>query len=96
MTAPVETWLARVRGHVQGVWFRESCVQQARALGVAGWVRNRSDGSVEALLQGPPDALAAMRDWLRHGPPRARVDALEIAPQADAPILAGFERRSGD
>jgi len=88
-----ETWLARMHGRVQGVFFRESCVQQARALGVDGWVRNRADGSVEALIQGAPDALEAMRDWLRHGPPSARVDTLECEPQPDAAAITGFERR---
>ncbi|HEX7637544.1 MAG TPA: acylphosphatase, partial [Burkholderiaceae bacterium] len=48
------TWHAVVRGRVQGVGFREACVAEARALGVAGWVRNRPDGSVEVVLQGPP------------------------------------------
>jgi len=86
------TWLVRVHGRVQGVFFRESCVQQARALGVDGWVRNRADGSVEALIQGPPDALEAMRAWLRHGPPSARVDALDCTPQPDAPAIQGFGR----
>ena len=84
--------LVRVHGRVQGVGFREACVAQARRLGVAGWVRNRADGTVEALLQGPDDVLATLRDWLAHGPPAARVDELaveEVAPAA----LAGFERR---
>jgi acylphosphatase len=89
----VHTELARVRGRVQGVGFRESCVDAARALGIAGWVRNRADGSVEAMLRGSPGQLAQMHDWLRRGPPAARVDALEIEPQPDAPVLAGFERR---
>jgi len=93
MSAQRETWLARVRGRVQGVFFRESCVQQARALGVDGWVRNRADGSVEALIQGAPDVLEAMRAWLRRGPPSARVDELECATQVDAEEIQGFERR---
>jgi len=81
---------------VQGVGFRESCVQAARGLGVAGWVRNRADGSVEALVQGTPAQLAQMRDWMRRGPPWARVDAIEATPQPDAPALAGFERRPSE
>jgi len=77
----VETWLARVRGRVQGVGYRDACVRRARALGITGWVRNRGDGSVEALLHGPPQALAQMRDWLQGGVPAARVDALEVTQQ---------------
>jgi acylphosphatase len=90
----VETWLARITGRVQGVGYRESCVRQARALGLAGWVRNRSDGSVEALLQGPPERLAQMRAWLHQGPPLARVEAVHVAAvAAPAEMLARFERR---
>jgi acylphosphatase len=59
-------------------------------------VRNRADGSVEALIQGPPEHLAAMRDWLRHGPPSARVDELEATPLPDAPAVDGFARRPSE
>lgn len=88
-----ETWLVRVHGRVQGVGYRESCVDQATRLGLAGWVRNRADGSVEALLQGPPGALATMRHWLAVGPPAARVDALDVTPAPLDATLQGFERR---
>lgn len=91
-----ETWHAIVRGRVQGVYFRESTVQQARALAVSGWVRNRRDGSVEVLMQGAPPAVAALREWLRHGPPAARVDALVVAPWSDPTPIEGFERRPTD
>lgn len=82
------------RGRVQGVGFRESCVQYARAHGISGWVRNRADSSVEAVLHGRPADVAGMCDWLRHGVPGARVDALEIDSMA-APVepFQGFERR---
>ena len=90
----IESWLAQVRGHVQGVGFREACVQEAEVLGLAGWVRNRADGSVEALLQGSPDQIARMREWLAHGPPLAQVTAIALSPAApDTPRCAGFERR---
>ncbi len=72
----------RVTGRVQGVGYRESCVRVARALGLRGWVRNRVDGSVEALAQGPADALAQLRAWMLAGPPLARVDGLELLPQS--------------
>lgn len=74
----VESWLVRVRGRVQGVGYRDACVRGAQALGVTGWVRNRMDESVEAMLQGTPDQLADMCRWLRHGLPAARVDELVV------------------
>jgi len=81
-------------GRVQGVGFRENCVTHARAKGVAGWVRNRADGTVEAVLQGPPAVLDAMCEWLRQHVPGARVDALdvEILPRP-CRNLDSFERR---
>ncbi|MBO9513706.1 MAG: acylphosphatase [Variovorax sp.] len=69
--------LVRVTGRVQGVGFREACVRRARSLDIAGWVRNRVDGSVEAMLQGSPNQIAHMCDWLRTGVPGARVASLE-------------------
>jgi acylphosphatase len=67
-----------VDGRVQGVFFRDTCRREAAACDVAGWVRNRSDGRVEAVFEGSPDAVEAMVAWCRQGPPSARVDALEI------------------
>jgi len=67
-----------VHGRVQGVWFRESCRREAEARNVAGWVRNRADGTVEAVFEGPPQAVAAMLAWCRTGPPRAGVARLEV------------------
>ena len=92
--ASIETRLVRVRGRVQGVGFREGCVGAATAFGVTGWVRNRLDGSVEALLQGPAAALDPLQRWLADGVPAARVDAIEVMP-ADAPAVrfTRFERR---
>lgn len=82
------------RGRVQGVWFRESMRIEAERLGVAGWVRNRLDGSVEALLHGPPDRLEALLQWLRQGVPAARVDTIEVAGlDTPDPPPSGFERR---
>jgi acylphosphatase len=83
-----------VTGLVQGVGYRESCVRVARALGICGWVRNRVDGSVEALAQGPAEALARLRAWMLAGPSLARVDGLELTPQlAPQEPLGRFERR---
>ena len=69
----------RIFGQVQGVYYRESLRQQAEMLGVSGWVRNRRDGSVEAMLQGAPLAVEAAIAWCRRGPDRARVERVEIA-----------------
>jgi acylphosphatase len=95
-TAPlIETRLVRVRGRVQGVGYRHACVQQARALGVAGWVRNRLDDSVEALLQGAPGQLDRMCGWMRHDMPAALVEHMDVTPVA--PPFArfdGFEQRA--
>ena len=66
------------RGRVQGVWFRESMRLEAEALGVTGWVRNRADGSVEAVVQGKPDAVETLIGWARRGPDAAQVAALEV------------------
>ncbi len=68
-----------VSGRVQNVWFRDSCRSEALARGVAGWVRNRSDGSVEAVFEGPRDAVEQMIAWCRVGPPQARVDDVEVS-----------------
>ncbi len=81
-----------VSGTVQGVFFRDSCRQQAVAHQVDGWVRNLPDGSVEAVFEGSPDAVEAMLDWTRHGPPKAsvtRVDVHKEAPEG----LNGFAVR---
>jgi acylphosphatase len=65
-----------VRGRVQGVGYRYFVEYEARARGLEGWVRNRRDGSVEALFSGPAEAVAAMIAACRRGPPSARVEAL--------------------
>lgn len=66
------------RGRVQGVWFRESTRSRAEALGLAGWVRNRRDGSVEALFEGESSAVEQALDFVREGPPLAWVDHVEV------------------
>ena len=72
----------RVSGRVQGVGFRFALRDEARALGITGWVRNRADGSVEALLQGRREALDALVRWARRGPRAAQVERLEQCPPA--------------
>ncbi|MGM0576837.1 MAG: acylphosphatase [Myxococcota bacterium] len=67
-----------ISGRVQGVFFRDSTQQQARRRGVAGWVRNLVDGRVEAVLEGRDEAVRAILDWCRDGPPAARVEDVEV------------------
>jgi len=74
----------RIRGRVQGVGFRYALHEQARSLGVTGWVRNRRDGSVEAMIRGPAAALEALREWSQRGPPGADVTGLDAEPAAGA------------
>lgn len=66
----------RIEGRVQGVWFRESTRQQAERLGLTGYAVNKADGSVEVLACGDESALDRLHEWLRHGPPLARVRAV--------------------
>lgn len=66
-----------VSGHVQGVFFRASARQEAQRLGLTGWARNLSDGRVEVLACGEPEQVERYREWLREGPPDARVDGVE-------------------
>ena len=85
----------QITGLVQGVGFRYAMRQEAARLGVNGWVRNRGDGSVEALLQGTVEAVEALTAWARRGPPGSRVEKLAATPVAPAEesAYAGFELR---
>ena len=67
-----------VHGRVQGVFFRDSCRQEAQAAGVSGFVSNEPDGTVAAAFEGDPDAVRRMVDWCRTGPPSARVSGVEV------------------
>jgi acylphosphatase len=80
-----------VRGRVQGVFFRASCVERARALGVVGWVRNTLDGQVEAEFEGEPEAVTDLVDWCSQGPPFAvveHVDVREVLPTGETEFRA--------
>jgi acylphosphatase len=81
-----------VHGYVQGVFFRDSARRKAAELGVSGWISNRSDGAVEAVFEGDPDAVAAMADWSRRGPGGADVDRVEESEERPEG-LTGFEVR---
>lgn len=67
-----------VYGRVQGVFFRESMVQEANRLGVTGWVRNRQDGTVEAMLQGAEESVKKLLEWSDRGPELAKVERVEV------------------
>lgn len=71
-----------VHGLVQGVFFRDSCRREADREGVAGWVRNEPDGSVAALFEGPQEAVDHLVRWCHDGPPRARVERVDVTDAA--------------
>jgi acylphosphatase len=81
-----------VHGDVQGVFFRDSTRDEAQSRGVAGWVHNRSDGAVEALFEGEPDAVEALVEFCRSGPSRAQVEDVEVE-EREPEGLSGFEVR---
>jgi acylphosphatase len=81
----------RIRGRVQGVWYRGWTVDQARRLGLSGWVRNRTDGSVEAVFSGPECAVRTAIDLCRQGPPAALVDEVTEEPEP-SPVAPGFRQ----
>jgi acylphosphatase len=68
-----------ISGRVQGVGFRFGMIAAAERLGVTGWVRNRTDGTVEAVVDGDPAAVTAMIDWANKGPPGARVTGVAVS-----------------
>ncbi len=82
----------RVHGHVQGVFFRASCQDEAQRREVTGWVGNEPDGTVEAFFEGSREGVEAMVAWCRTGPDRARVSGVE-ATQAEPEGFGSFEVR---
>jgi len=80
-----------ISGRVQGVGYRFYMQRKARELGLTGWVRNRHDGSVEAMIQGSPEGVEAMTAWARRGPPSAAVTDVRIAEGSGD--YSGFEVR---
>ena len=83
-----------IRGFVQGVGFRYSAADAAGVRGLGGWVRNRPDGSVEAVFEGEPDAVESMVRWCERGSRGAQVDAIEVVEEPPEG-LGGFEIRAG-
>ena len=97
MTGPdlntrIETYYVHVRGVVQGVGFRHATVRRAHELGITGWVANLTDGSVEALVQGPAEQIDRMLEWMRRGPPSARVTDFISEERALEKRFARFEQ----
>lgn len=86
------TLLLRIEGFVQAVGYRNFAILEARKLGLNGWIRNRSDGSVEALASGSTKAVESFVAVCMHGPPGARVKNVDLKP-AEAPAEPGFRRR---
>jgi acylphosphatase len=82
-----------IRGHVQGVGYRAWAEMTALEVGLEGWVRNRRDGTVEALFAGPADVVASMLDACRQGPPGARVEAIDEREATHADLA---RRRPGE
>ncbi|MBO9579368.1 MAG: acylphosphatase [Sphingobium sp.] len=81
-----------IKGRVQRVWFRGWIVQSAQALGLVGWVRNRANGDVEALVQGPRADVERLIDFAWQGPSAARVDTIEVS-EAECTALTSFDQR---
>jgi acylphosphatase len=87
---PTEAKRYIVRGRVQGVGFRWFVEREAHILGIAGWVRNNHDGSVEVLAQGTRDQLSGLHSRLREGPRAARVDAVEVSEVSPVAGITSF------
>lgn len=79
-----------IRGRVQGVYFRAATQDEAKTLGLTGWVRNRDDGNVECVAQGPQDKLDALLAWLAHGPRAAKVTQVESEWQPETERFNNF------
>lgn len=70
-----------ITGKVQGVYYRQTTLEQAQTLGLDGWVKNLADGRVEVLFEGPQGAVTELAEWLKQGPVDARVDVVELTEQ---------------
>ena len=87
---PLVTKNLRIHGKVQGVFYRASLRAEAERLGVTGWVRNRRDGSVEAVVQGSAAQVAKIVEWAKRGPPAAEVTHVDAANVPDTETFAAF------
>jgi acylphosphatase len=80
-----------ITGYVQGVFFRHSTAQRARARGLTGWVRNLRDGRVEAVFEGDETAVRELVEWCRQGPPHATVESVDVEWGAVSGDFSGFQ-----
>ena len=83
----------RIYGRVQGVFFRANTRKQSQRRGLAGWVKNLADGSVEAIIEGPREQVEEVVEWAREGPPRANVEDLNVDWEEPTGEFDGFEVR---
>ena len=83
----------RIYGRVQGVFFRANTRKQSQRRGLAGWVKNLADGSVEAIIEGPREQVEEVVEWAREGPPRANVEDLTVDWEEPTGEFDGFEVR---
>lgn len=88
-TTPIITRHLIIHGKVQGVYYRASAQAEGQRLNLHGWARNRRDGTVEALVSGPEQAVEEFIAWARNGPPAARVDRIDIG-EAKPPAVGPF------
>ncbi len=84
---------AVISGRVQGVFFRMETQRAARRIGVTGWVRNKADGTVEAIFEGDEDRVASVLEWCKQGPPHARVDNIDVKMAAFSGEFESFDVR---
>ena len=83
----VHLWIS---GHVQGVFYRTACKDEAERLKLSGWVKNLANGQVEAVFQGPDQAVQLMLDWCKKGPPMAHVNEVHVVSETVSQDLKGF------
>jgi len=76
----------KITGRVQGVFYRQTTCKEANALALFGWVKNKSDGSVEALVYGPDEKVQELVNWCHEGPPSAKVESVEVEDADQAQI----------
>lgn len=85
--------ILKIYGRVQGVFFRTEAANQAKALGLTGWVRNKEDGTVELVAEGEREILSQLHQWCRKGPPPSKVETVKVRWKPYTGLFSGFEIR---